>query len=64
MNDYNRLNYMDTGMQRLEEGNKITQWALLALLAHGIDGERHRRHEESKNRLNKPSYRTIRQNAP
>ena len=29
---------MDTGMQRLEEGNKITQRALLALLAHGIDG--------------------------
>lgn len=38
VNDYNRLNYMDTGMQRLEEGNKITQRALLALLAHGIDG--------------------------
>ena len=31
MNDYNRLN-------QLEEGNIITQRALLALLAHGIDG--------------------------
>lgn len=38
VNDYNRLNDLDTGMQRLEEGNKITQRALLALLAHGIDG--------------------------
>lgn len=38
VNDYNRLNGLDTGMQRLEEGNKITQRALLALLAHGIDG--------------------------
>ena len=37
VNDYNRLNGLDTGMQRLEEGNKITQRALLALLAHGID---------------------------
>lgn len=24
----------------------------------------HRRHEESKNRFNEPSYRTIRQNTP
>lgn len=31
INDYNRLN-------QLEEGNIITQRALLALLAHGIDG--------------------------
>lgn len=31
VNDYNRLN-------QLEEGNIITQRALLALLAHGIDG--------------------------
>lgn len=31
VNDYNRLG-------KLEEGNIITQRALLALLAHGIDG--------------------------
>lgn len=31
VNDYNRLN-------QLEDGNIITQRALLALLAHGIDG--------------------------
>ena len=31
VNDYNRIN-------QLEEGNIITQRALLALLAHGIDG--------------------------
>ena len=35
VNDYNRLNDLETGMQRLEESNKITQ---RALLAHGIDG--------------------------
>lgn len=31
VNDYNRLN-------QLEDGNIVTQRALLALLAHGIDG--------------------------
>lgn len=31
MKDFNRLN-------KLEEGNIVTQRALLALLAHGIDG--------------------------
>lgn len=51
VNDYNRLNGLDTGMQRLEEGNKITQRALLALLAHGIDGNDIDAMREAKNEL-------------
>lgn len=39
--DYNRL---DT----LEEGNRITQRALLALLAHGIDGNNIKELEDAK----------------
>lgn len=36
--DWERMNRMDERLDKIEEGNAITQRALLALLAHGIDG--------------------------
>ena len=42
--DFNRLN-------KMEEGNAITQRALLALLAHGIDGNDVEAMREAKNEL-------------
>lgn len=35
----------------LEEGNRVTQRALLALLAHGIDGNNQKQMEEAKKEL-------------
>ena len=36
--DWERMNRTDERLDKIEEGNAITQRALLALLAHGIDG--------------------------
>ena len=43
-NDNNRL-------LRKEEGDRVTQRALLALLAHGIDGNHQKQMEEAKEEL-------------
>lgn len=64
VNDYNRLNDLDNGMQRLEEGNKITQRALLALLAHGIDGNDVEVMKKAKTDLTNHLIEQIRQNTP
>lgn len=38
-------------LEALDEGNRVTQRALLALLAHGIDGNNVRQMEEAKHDL-------------
>lgn len=43
-NDNRRLN-------KIDDGNRVTQRALLALLAHGIDGNHQKQMEEAKDAL-------------
>ena len=49
--DWERMNRMDERLDKIEEGNAITQRVLLALLAHGIDGNDVEAMREAKDEL-------------
>lgn len=46
-----KLDNDDKRLIRKEEGDRVTQRALLALLAHGIDGNHQKQMEEAKEEL-------------